>query len=199
MKWFTFLICALFLALPGCDNRTSAVKGQVNATLTFYGKVVDQDARPLPDAIFEFALEAYPKDWTFETRGKPNDKVAVRARSDANGLFDFTVTGCTLRRVRAERAGYRHLFDSEGSNRAVENTWYRLIAWGDLLYQSDPDNPAVFVFVEEGVREVSALPCRGGSDSPQGKYWTTNKPSWPLEPSLKDVLRKQEEAKDRGG
>ncbi|WP_428939454.1 hypothetical protein [Fontivita pretiosa] len=188
-----FGMFVVFLCVCGCGrDATSSLKGQTNATLTFYGKAVDQDGIPLPGASFAFRLEAYPKDWTFETRGRLNEATTVTATSDENGLFQFTVTGCTLRRQSAEREGYRHFCDEDhGSSYSANNYFYTLIAWSDLWYKSDPHHPAVFVFVKDGVREVSALPCKGGYDSVNGKNWTLNKPGWPRKPSLKDVVQKR--------
>jgi hypothetical protein len=190
------LIAMLFPC--GCDQSpTSAMAGQSNATITFLGKAVDQDGKPLAGARFEFELEAYPKGWSFESRGKANDKSAVTATSDSNGLFRITVTGCTLRRSRAEREGYRHFYDNDRHGSAINNYYYTFISWGNLWYKSDPANPAVFVFVKDGIREVSALPCKGGSDSANGKEWTVNTPGWPKQPSLEDVVQKQPTTSDQ--
>lgn len=65
-----------------------------------------------------------------------------------------------------------------------------LIAWGHQLFRSDPENPAVYVFVKDGVREVAVLPCRGGSQNKRSGGWVANKPEWPTRPSLKDVVYK---------
>src|SRR5215207_9662631 len=56
----------------------------------------------------------------------------------------------------------------------------------------DVDHPAVFVFVKDGVTEVSALPCKGGWDSGGATQFpaTPNQPAWPRDPSLKDVVYK---------
>src|SRR5688500_1748758 len=85
----------LLLALMGmsCDRGPgSALKGQVNTTVVFHGLTVDQDGRPLPGVRVEYRVEAYPKDWTFETRDRPHDISTVSAVSDAAGRFTFTVT-----------------------------------------------------------------------------------------------------------
>ena len=69
----------------------------------------------------------------------------------------------------------------------VFNLGYQITAWGDTWYQSDPGNPATYVFVRDGVREVSALPSRGGSRF-VGQQWIANRPGWPPKPSLLDVV-----------
>jgi hypothetical protein len=168
-------------------------KGQANTTVTFYGRAVDQEGVPLPGAHFEYRVESYPKDWTFDTRGRDNDVSTVAATSDADGRFQFTVTACKLIRRKAEHAGYRHLFEEDPHDGTPQTFHYRLIAWGDLWYKTDANHPAVHVFVKDGVREVLALPCRGGWDSGGATKFpaTPNLPSWPKEPSLKDVVQKQ--------
>jgi hypothetical protein len=185
-------VVLLVLIGKACDGGPgSALKGQSNATITFYGLAVDQDGAPLPGAIFEYRLEAYPKDWTFDTRGRPNDASTVTATSDDKGRFQFTVTGCTLQRLKAERQGYRHFCDEDRHGSAINNYYFRLIAWSDLWYKSDPDHPTVYVFVKDGVHEVSALPCKGGYDSANGTHWTKNASGWPKKPSLEDIVQKQ--------
>ena len=73
-----------------CDrDGSSGLKGQVNTTLTFYGLTVDQDGQPIPGVKVEYQVDAYPKDWTFETRGRPYDTSIVSATSDASGRFQL--------------------------------------------------------------------------------------------------------------
>ncbi|HYO08355.1 MAG TPA: hypothetical protein VER17_05240 [Tepidisphaeraceae bacterium] len=183
---------AVPFAVAGCKRSpNSSLKGQVNATITFHGLVVDQDGTPLPGARIEYTVSAYPKDWSFDTRGRPYDVSSFSATSDPQGRFSVPVTGCILRLSSATREGYRHLTDNDTSNGPASTYSYGLIAWGDAMYKSDPERPAVYVFVKDGVREVSAVPCRGGYDSGNGTHWRPNKPAWPREPSLPDVLRKQ--------
>jgi hypothetical protein len=192
-----FLARLLFVpmgfCIASCDRDPGGgLKGQTNATMTFYGLAVDQDGSPLAGAQFEYRVEAYPKDWTFETRDRDNDVSTVSATTDARGRFQFTVTGCKLIRRKGDRAGYRHLFEEDVHTRAAQTSFYRLIAWGDLWYKTDADHPAVYVFVKDGVKEVSALPCRGGWDSGGAKKFpaTPNQPAWPKKPSLEDVSYK---------
>ena len=183
-------------AVVACD-RSSGLKGQKNTTLEFYGLVVDQDGKPLADAQIQYQVDAYPKDWTFDTRGRPYDTSRVGVTSDARGRFQFAVTGCILRRLKAEKGGYRHFYEEDSGKYSdhtdVCTSGFRLIAWGDPNYKSDSDHPAVFVFVKVGVHEVSALPCKGGYDSANGNgtQWRLNKPGWPRKPSLNDVVQKR--------
>ena len=176
-----------------CDDaRSSSLKGQANTTIRFHGIVVDQDGAPLSGAVIQYQVEAYPKDWTFETRGRPNDVSSVSATSGDDGRFSFDVTGCFLRLQSADRDGFRHLWEQDTSDGRPTTYAYRLIAWGDLWYKTDADHPAVYVFVKDGVKEVSALPCRGGWDSGGARKFpaTPNQPAWPKKPSLPDVVYK---------
>lgn len=180
----TFALVALGIVACG---RASGLKGQSNTTITFYGEAKDQDGNPLDGVAFDFRVEAYPKDWTFDTRGRDKDVRYVSARSDVEGRLSLVVEGCEIIRMKAEKQGYRSLEDTDVSDGAVNNRFFHLISWSDLCYRSDPKHPAVFVFVKDGVREVSALPCKGGFDSGNGRDWRLNKPGWPREPSLDDV------------
>ena len=185
------IIFAVVSAL-GCDNNPRrAVKGQTNATVTFYAKALDQEGNPLTGARFEYRLESYPKDWTFDTRGRPKDASNVTLSSGSDGRFERSITGCELILIKAECPGYRHLFDEDLHSDGVLNRFITLISWSDLCYKTDPEHPAIYVFVKDGVSEVTALPSRGGYDSGNGTHWTLNQPGWPHKPSLKDVVQKQ--------
>jgi hypothetical protein len=171
-----------------CDRDAgSALKGQQNTTLTFYGKIVDQDGRPLGGAQLEYRAEAYPKNWTFDTRGRDNEAWSVAVVSDDAGRFQLPIAGCKLIRMKAELKGYRHLCDEDTSTGSIDNRFYHLISWSDLCYKTDVDHPAIYVFVKDGVKEVTVLPSRGGWNSGNGTHWRPNVPAWPKKPSLPDV------------
>lgn len=196
------IVCLVstIVAAATCD-RTSGMKGQTNAKLTFYGLAVDQDGKPLSGAKFRFRVEAYPRHWTYDTRGRDNDVSWIDATSGSQGRFEFVVRGCQLIRMKAECDGYRHFCDldheTRPSNIGVSNFFYSLIEWSDPRYKAEPDHPAVFVFVRDGVHEVSALPCKGGYRAADGAgtRWALNNPGWPWEPSLKDVVYKRPETR----
>jgi hypothetical protein len=188
----TLCISVLAFAVACKRQSTSGLKGQANTTLTFYAKAVDQAGAPLANVRFQYRVEAYPDNWSFETRDRPNRVEMVDAVSDAAGNVRISVTGCELILLRAELNGYRHLHETLGDD---SNMFFRLIAWSDLWYKTDADHPAIYVFVKDGVREVSVLPCKGGYDSANGTHWMLNKPNWPEHPSLSDV--KPREAMDR--
>jgi hypothetical protein len=194
LHWATVIVVGtwLFVQLNCDDGRPqSSLKTQSNVSMIFYGKVVDQDGRPLEKVSFSFGVEAIPADWTFDTRGKPHNHTTLSVASDAQGRFDFRFTGHGLRLKEATLPGYRHFYNKYGQgDGGVFNLGYQITSWGDLWYRSDPRNPAVYVFVKDGVTEVSALPCRGGSQA-LGKQWMPNEPGWPSDPSLNDVVRKQ--------
>jgi hypothetical protein len=179
-------VCAT--GLPGCDDKpATAMKGQVNATVRFYGLAVDQDGNPLPGVRVEYQVDAYPKDWTFETRGRPYDTSVVSVASGHDGRLEFEATGCILRMKKVEKVGYRHLWETNGAGVGG----YGLIAWEEATFKTSAANPAIFVLVKDGVREVSALPSPGGARRGDGKQWIDNKPQWPRWPSLKDVVFKE--------
>jgi hypothetical protein len=166
------------------------LKGQTNTTLMFYGKVVDQDGKPLEGAKIEYDVESYPTDWTFSSRARLNNHETVSFTSGADGRFSGSITGCALQRRSATLDGYRHFGEEDNDSRSERLTTkaYMLIAWSNLWFKSAEDRPAIYVFVKDGVREVSALPCHGGFSSGGGLRFWPNEPGWPKEPSLKDVV-----------
>jgi hypothetical protein len=176
------------------SGRVAALQGQSNVTLTFYGKAVDQDGRGLPGVSFSFSLEAFPKNWSFANHGVPFVVTKLDATSDANGLFQFEVTGHMLRQQQATIAGYRQLQELDAGTYSADEgiTVFTdsipLNSWGQQLYKTAPEKPAIFVFVKEGVTSVSALPgCGGYSYYGYRQEWRENKPGWPKQPSLADV------------
>lgn len=184
------LTLLLFLFPCACEKKPSSMlQGQMNATVRFFGLAVDQDGNPLQDVQIKYQVDAYPKDWTFETRGRPYDVSFVSATSDEDGRFEFEATGCILRLITADRAGYRHLFEKSQSDKHPSVTGYDLISGGELQYQSDAKNPAIFVFVKEGRQEVSVLPSVGGARRVE-KRWIPYRPAWPRQASLPDVIYK---------
>jgi hypothetical protein len=184
-----FRLLLLGLCLLGCDRPSDRLQGQSNATITFYGMAVDHEGQPLEGALIRYQVDAYPDDWTFDTRGRPYVTTEAVAKSDRSGNFKFEARGCILRLLEASRMGYRHLVDQHPPGHTGTTEGIRLIAWGQQLYKSDPERPAVFVFVKDGVKEVSALPSRGGYFA-WGKEWRPNRPAWPKKPSLPDVVYK---------
>ena len=166
------------------------LKGQTNTTLTFYGKVVDQDGNPLEGAKIEYEVESYPTDWTFSSRARLNNRETVTFTSGADGRFSGRITRCKLFRLSATLDGYRHFGEeySDGATEHITTKAYMLVAWSDLWFKSAEDRPAIYVFVKDGIREVSALPCHGGFSSGGGAIFYPNEPGWPKEPSLKDVV-----------
>jgi hypothetical protein len=195
-RFFIILLLALLLCgLTACEDRKSSMKGQRNASITFYGKAVDQDGNPLPGVRVVYQSEAFPADWSFEKRGEPLVTEKVEAMSGDDGRFDFTVDTHVLRRIEVSGPpGYRHFFEEYAGtlpNRVVPSTYgYLVISWGDLCFKSDAKHPAIYVFVKNGVKEVSALPCQGGYSGKEGR-WILNTPAWPVKPSLKDVVQKK--------
>jgi hypothetical protein len=179
----------------GCDKPSSTMKGQTNAAVTFYGLAVDQNGGALQGVRVSYQVESFPEDWTFEKRGEPLSATTVSSTSDSRGRFEFAVNAHILRRTNVEAPpGYRHFFEKyEGTvaGETIRSTYgYLITSWGDRCFRADPANPAVFVFVKNEAREVSAPPCRGGYDSGNGTNWSQNKPAWPKKPSLEDVAYK---------
>ena len=190
-RWSLSMI--LVALISGCSDPADKLQGQVNVQLIYYALVVDQDGQPMPDVMFSYRLEAYPRDWTFDTRGRDYEPTFHRAKSDANGRFQLQLDGCILRLQKVSiPEGYRHFFEEDTGDYGPQNAPPKtssvgLISWGQQLYKSDPDRPAIFVFVKDGVKEVSALPSRGGYEA-YGQQWIPNEPTWPRRPSLKDVV-----------
>jgi hypothetical protein len=186
------ILIVVMVALVSCDGGgKSTLQGQPNTTMTFYGLAVDQDGAPLEGVHLRFRVEAYPKDWSFETRGRDKDFRFIDVTSDKAGTFSLPVTACGIIKLETTHKGYKELYDLDTSDGTVRSHFIRLISWGELQYKTDSDHPAVFVFVKDGISKVSALPSRGGWNNAGGTRWTLNKPAWPTRPSLKEVVQNE--------
>src|SRR5438128_2050181 len=95
----------VLLVTAACD-RSSALKGEQNTTVTFYGLTVDQDGSPLSGVLVAYQVEAFPPDWTPATRDKTHLKSVVAAISDENGRFTMNVTGRLMYDGRVDKQGY---------------------------------------------------------------------------------------------
>lgn len=174
-------------------SPTSMLAGQSNLQLTFYGRAVDENGNGIAGASFSFDIEAYPADWTFQTRGRDYVRSIVVTRSDEHGDFKIDINGCMIRVRSATATGYRELYELDSGTRrddgwnSVFTRSIRLISWSDPQYRSDPERPAIFVFVSDGAQSASALPSQGGFRSEGRDRWIANRPGWPRKPSLDDV------------
>ena len=180
----TILMHLIIFACAGCDRPQDHLVGQSNVRITFYGMAVDESGQPLEGASFSVISESFPKDWTFDTRDRPHERQTFRARTDANGRFELDLVTRGIFIGHASKTGYRHFTAELGE---TSNLGIMISAWSQQIYKSDPDRPAIFVFVKDGAKEVSALPSRGGYEA-YGQQWIPNEPKWPREPSLKDVV-----------
>ena len=112
----------------------------------------------------------------------------VKVVSGRNGLFQVRLRGYGLRLNSAAKLGYRHFYEEDAHDKSPFTGAYEVIAWGQPLYKSVEEHPAVFIFVKEGNTSVSVLPCRGGYRTAGVDMWIRNEPSWPKRPSLNDVV-----------
>jgi hypothetical protein len=183
------IVCLGFIwsvsCVTGCDaGPEAALQGQNNVRLTFFGVAVDQDGRPMPGVRFDIVIDAIPKDWSFQRRGRPHDQKTVRVTSGRDGHFALEAEAHILFITPHPPAGYAHLFSRWSDD---GNLGFMITSWGEQQYKSDPERPAIFVFVRDGVKEISALPSRGGYQT-HGSQWVANRPAWPNRPSLPDVV-----------
>jgi hypothetical protein len=90
-------------------------------------------------------------------------------------------------------AGYQWLYDLNNDQTVLRpqgnNTFFSFASDGEPWpYQSRRDSPAIFVLVKNGVKDVRAMPSRGGVDfDPGHQRMMVNHPIWPLKPSLPKV------------
>src|SRR6478672_12858081 len=80
---------ATLLVGVACKPSNTALKGQTNARMVFYGRAVDEDGKPLGEVTFEFLVESFPANWSYERRGEPLEKTKLHASSGSDGRFQI--------------------------------------------------------------------------------------------------------------
>jgi len=139
----------------------AAIESALNAPITFYGKVVDQNGSPVP-----FARAAYGLLDKFNESGSNG-----HVDADANGFFTIQgVRGAAIG-VNVSKSGYYQIHK-------VSDQYFSYGSGGDSMSKPPPprDNPAVFVLQKMG--EKVPLVYAGT------RYYKVSKDGQPLEVKL---------------
>ena len=114
-------------ALAQWSNMLQETSRQMNSTMDFYGKAVDEKGLPLAAARAEFGCHGVPEEY-----------FATNVLSDVNGLFALNnVTGRVIF-VRVSKPGY---LEVPGTN---QNRFSYDALLGPSAFQADSNNPVVF-------------------------------------------------------
>lgn len=105
--------------------------------LSFYGKVVDENNKPVSNAKVHLI-------WT--TLDDPSGTKEEYISSDGNGFFSLTNQRGKLLEVRVEKEGY---YTVEGGNGALAFEYAD--PGSQVYYEPDPKNPVVFHLHKKGV------------------------------------------------
>ena len=181
----------LCMSIAACD-RQSILRGQSNAEFEFFAIVVDQDGKPVKGAEIMYRVERVPKNYQL---GQPFEYSSISAVSGEDGRFSLQLRGKSIFLESATRKGYNHLNDLRPTQGLSPTGKYGVCFHqeGFELIKYDLENPAVFVFVEDGVTNVHVVPCVGGyrahgyQEAGRVKRWNRIKPAWPNEPSIPGV------------
>lgn len=162
-----------------------------NQSVTFYGKVVDHEGRPLEGALLRYQVETFNSS---NILGDPNartHKDKGQIGTDQAGRFTLPLHGTTFRINEIWCPGYEWVrsYDYEESRGRFFNHAYQLGVVGqDAWYQSQVENPAVFVMLAKDVKRVVHVQMsRGGMDWIRGT-WMQNQPFWPTRTIPKGVV-----------
>jgi hypothetical protein len=134
-----YIAVSLFFPLSAFAQLDDEFHGRQNATINFYGKVVDQDGNPLEGAKINIDIivgewRVVPENSSQTFVGTRIDKLTVQSGSDgAFHLLDFTGHGIEIKSVKKD--GYRL------SLKAVRSYAYSATA---EPFHPDANNPVVF-------------------------------------------------------
>lgn len=117
--------------------------------ILFYGKTVDQNGDPVPDAEVEYSGNNIP--WGSAARSK--------TKTDAKGEFCINSVGISLS-VNVSKENYRSLYrrsdvpptEAAGDPFSSESFYYAK-QFASLVHQPDKNNPVIFTLLKPGVLE----------------------------------------------
>jgi hypothetical protein len=111
--------------------------------ISLYGKVVDQDSRPVSGVSVHL-------NWN--TLGVPGGTAFGETSTDANGLFSLTGKRGKVVEVRIEKAGY---YPVENGNGKVYFEYAN--PWSPNWYEPNSNNPVVFHLRKKGLNAANLL------------------------------------------
>jgi hypothetical protein len=106
---------------------SNAMSQELNRPLDFYGKVVDEDGRPLSAASTTIICLIFPEK-----------QFVTNISTDANGIFQFHGTNGQALNVSIAKGGYEEV---PGTNQN-----HYIFSGVVKTFQYDPNNPVVFHF-----------------------------------------------------
>jgi len=156
------------LAIPQCREHwfLAAHYWGKSSNIEFYGRVVDQDAKPVADAIVSVAISTFnPATLTGGKEYLKEQRMTVV--TDASGEFKVTgVSGAVLNIEKISHPQYVTIPEVKWRAGMFEAFGYGY--WrerGVPYYVPDPRNPAVFPLWKQG-QPRTLMPSRGGRDEP---------------------------------
>jgi hypothetical protein len=190
------LSVALLRALRADPASELSLATRAGGDIDYYALAVDQDGTPLPGVTFECVIFV-PQGSSFDREPLSDLQIKKKVSTDASGRMEVHGHGEGFRVESANVAGHRWLYDKSGGVGehwdAGDNRGYQYWSWGKKVEVGDPDNPAIHVFVKDGVKIVSAKVSRGGSyvnndlNNPYRIVHTPWKPGFPRRPSLEGL------------
>ena len=185
---FPWAVVLLLTLLAGCGSSESAGdEAPSQAEVHFYGRVVDQDGKPVPGVtVAAEACKMTPGMMAGEPIVDRTTSMPLEAISDDDGRFTLTIPPGyqTLTINDVQKAGYGWIHDWMWSGGAIidlaknNNTNFQFAGAMSVArtYMPDSTNLAIYPLHADGTPEPVGEPSRGGSDRyPSGKV-THNQP-----------------------
>jgi hypothetical protein len=115
-QWAVFIV-GLFTGIlsfgdeqnSSLDPRQQAIEKAYSSPIDFWGKVVDEDGRPIPGVTVTFTIDDFSSAFQ-------DDKPQTTALSDANGLFSLTGKKGVGLQVSVSKSGYYSTGDRSGAD-----------------------------------------------------------------------------------
>jgi hypothetical protein len=151
--------------------RVHEIKNALNKKIDFFGKVVDQDDKPVSGSKIELRILAYEKsiERMMET-GIDKPLKTLQKITDKNGKFSVeNEFGVSLRIVLIDKEGFSFPSQSEG-----EYFIYNHLTGGDedIFHRPEKEHPVIFKMWKKGVAEpliatsawLDVKPSSGGNE-----------------------------------
>ncbi|MFT3788227.1 MAG: carboxypeptidase-like regulatory domain-containing protein [Tepidisphaeraceae bacterium] len=170
--------------LISCSRSNEKTNGSTTGRFDFYGKVVDQDGKPLAGATIKLRYGEHPK--VAAMIADPPPQTDLTLTSGVDGRFELKgAAGNQLMVLEVTKLGYEWLYDY-GANWMTEpshdNRYLLFLQGGQYSFNiPDAELPAIYPLIQLGSDHLYPL-SRGGKERLQGGTIVVNEPftpEWP--------------------
>ncbi len=132
--------------------------------IQFYGRVVDQQGKPIADATVSIKINDFDMSSLLGSRSYMNERTIIRS-TNADGAFSVMNTQGIVIYIKSVSHPQYLKIPERNFKSQLHVGWFAYSRDRGPYYVPDPQKPAVFPLRKEGEERV-LWPSRGGRDEP---------------------------------